>query len=138
MSNFWERVDVYYNVTIQKTETSNKGKQKLKQYSKTTPNTPILPKTTAKHLQTPEQGTSSKLPLTITSFPASLAQAQTPNSPLNRFTRLEDFTLSRSPIRQQKLLQTSSNLLDFLAKNQSEHSETAVNEENDSEISEKE
>ncbi|KAG9300004.1 hypothetical protein G9A89_009732 [Geosiphon pyriformis] len=39
------------------TETSNKGKQKVKQYSKTTPNTPILPKTTAKHLQTPEQGT---------------------------------------------------------------------------------
>ncbi|KAG9301514.1 hypothetical protein G9A89_008366 [Geosiphon pyriformis] len=39
------------------TETSNKGKQKLKQYSKTTPNTPILPKTTAKHLQTPEQET---------------------------------------------------------------------------------
>ncbi|KAG9286854.1 hypothetical protein G9A89_012404 [Geosiphon pyriformis] len=63
------------------TETSNKGKQKLKQYSKTTPNTPILPKTTAKHLQTPEQGTT---------------------------------------------------------KNRSEHSETAVNEENDSEISEKE
>ncbi|KAG9284158.1 hypothetical protein G9A89_022932 [Geosiphon pyriformis] len=65
------------------TETSNKGKQKLKQYSKTTSNTPILPKTTAKHLQTPEQGTSSKLPLTITLFPALLAQAQTPNSPLN-------------------------------------------------------
>ncbi|KAG9287891.1 hypothetical protein G9A89_017486 [Geosiphon pyriformis] len=40
------------------TETSNKGKQKLKQYSKTTLNTPILPKTTAKHLQTPEQGTT--------------------------------------------------------------------------------
>ncbi|KAG9297938.1 hypothetical protein G9A89_018766 [Geosiphon pyriformis] len=65
------------------TETSNKGKQKLKQYSKTALNTPILPKTTAKHLQTPEQGTSSKLPLTITPFPASLAQAETPNSPLN-------------------------------------------------------
>ncbi|KAG9299377.1 hypothetical protein G9A89_014025 [Geosiphon pyriformis] len=39
------------------TETSNKGKQKLKQYSKTTPNTSILSKTTAKHLQTPEQRT---------------------------------------------------------------------------------
>ncbi|KAG9299116.1 hypothetical protein G9A89_020429 [Geosiphon pyriformis] len=76
------------------TETSNKGKQKLKQYSKTTPNTPILSKTTAKHLQTPEQGT--------------------------------------------KPLQTSSNLLDFLSENQSEHSETAANEENDSEITKKE
>ncbi|KAG9297538.1 hypothetical protein G9A89_001479 [Geosiphon pyriformis] len=65
------------------TETSNKDKQKLKQYSKTTPNTPILPKTNAKHLQTPEQETSSKVPLTITPFPASFAQAQTPNSPLN-------------------------------------------------------
>ncbi|KAG9288601.1 hypothetical protein G9A89_006702 [Geosiphon pyriformis] len=39
------------------TETSNKNKQKVKQYSRTTPNTPILPKTTAKHLQTPEQET---------------------------------------------------------------------------------
>ncbi|KAG9284926.1 hypothetical protein G9A89_006304 [Geosiphon pyriformis] len=74
MSNSWERVDIYYN-----TETSNKGKHKLKQYSKTTPNTPILPKTTAKHLQTSEQGTTE---------------------------------------------------------NQSEHSETAANEENDSEITE--
>ncbi|KAG9297311.1 hypothetical protein G9A89_002000 [Geosiphon pyriformis] len=120
------------------TETSNKDKQKLKQYSKTTPNTPILPKTTAKHLQTPEQGTSSKLLLTITSFPASLAQAQTPNSPLNRFARLEDFTLPRSPTRQQESLQTSSNFLDFLAENQSEHSETAANKENDSEISKEE
>ncbi|KAG9301853.1 hypothetical protein G9A89_004532 [Geosiphon pyriformis] len=102
------------------TETSNKGKQKLKQYSKTTPNIPILPKTTAKHLQTPEQGTT-----------------QTPNSPLNQFTRPEDFTSLRSPTRQQESLQISSNLLDFLAENQSEHSETAVNEKNDSEISEK-
>ncbi|KAG9305366.1 hypothetical protein G9A89_011499 [Geosiphon pyriformis] len=120
------------------TETSNKGKQKLKQYSKTTPNTPILPKTTVKHLQTPEQGTSSKLPLTITPFPASLAQAQILNSSLNRFARLEDFTLPRSLTKQQEPLQTNSNLLDFLAKNRSEHSETAVNKENDSEISEEE
>ncbi|KAG9298083.1 hypothetical protein G9A89_018166 [Geosiphon pyriformis] len=102
------------------TETSNKGKQKLKQYSKTTPNTPILPKTTAKYLQTPEQGTSSKLLLTITPFPASLAQAQTPNLPLNQFARLKDFTSSKSPIRQQEPLQTTTN------------------EENNSEISEEE
>ncbi|KAG9291153.1 hypothetical protein G9A89_013025 [Geosiphon pyriformis] len=88
------------------TETSNKGKQKLKQYSKTTPNTLILPKTTVKYLQTPEQGT-------------------------------KDFTLPRSPTKQQEPFQTSFNLLDFLAKNQSEHSETVANEENDSEISEK-
>ncbi|KAG9303441.1 hypothetical protein G9A89_013767 [Geosiphon pyriformis] len=54
------------------TETSNKGKQRLKQYSKTTSNTPTLQKTTAKHLQTPEQGTSVKLPLSITPFPISL------------------------------------------------------------------
>ncbi|KAG9295168.1 hypothetical protein G9A89_006149 [Geosiphon pyriformis] len=116
----------------------NKGKHKLKQYSKTTPNTPILPKTTAKHLQTPEQGTSSKLSLTITPFPASLAQTQTPNSLLNRFARPEDFTSLRSPTRQQEPLQTSSNFLDFLAENQSEHFETAVNEKNDSEITEEE
>ncbi|KAG9284261.1 hypothetical protein G9A89_002071 [Geosiphon pyriformis] len=120
------------------TETSNKGKNKLKQYSRTTPNTPTLPKTTANHLQTSEQGTSSKLPLTITSFLVLLAQAQTPNSPLNQFARPEDFTSLRSLIRQQEPLQTSSNFLDFLAENQSEHSETAANEENKPEISEEE
>ncbi|KAG9296840.1 hypothetical protein G9A89_006059 [Geosiphon pyriformis] len=120
------------------TETNNKGKNKLKQYSKTTPNTPTLPKTTAKHLQTPKQETSSKLSFTITPFPASLAQAQMSNSSLNRFARPEDFTSLRSPIRQQKPLQTSSNLLDFLAENQSEHSKTAANEENKPEISEEE
>ncbi|KAG9284316.1 hypothetical protein G9A89_007471 [Geosiphon pyriformis] len=120
------------------TETSNKSKNKLKQYSRTTPNTPTLLKTTAKHLQTPEQRTSSKLPLTITPFPASLAQAQTPNSPLNRFARPEDFTSLRSPTRQQEPLQTSSNLLDFLAENQSEHFETAANKKNNSEITEEE
>ncbi|KAG9296637.1 hypothetical protein G9A89_002908 [Geosiphon pyriformis] len=114
-------VQSQYSIDFEsETETSNKGKQKLKQYSKTTPNTPILPKTTAKHLQTPEQGTSSKLPLTITLFLALLAQAQTPNSLLNRFARLEDFTSPRSLTRQQESLQTT------------------VNEENDSEISEEE
>ncbi|KAG9287008.1 hypothetical protein G9A89_022972 [Geosiphon pyriformis] len=115
------------------TETSNKDKQKLKQYSKTTPNTPILPKTTAKHLQTSEQGTSSKLLLTITPFPASLAQAQTSNSPLNQFSRLEDYTSPRSLTKQQKTLQTSTNLLDYLAENPSEHSEILANKENVSE-----
>ncbi|KAG9296977.1 hypothetical protein G9A89_001768 [Geosiphon pyriformis] len=100
-------VQSQYSINFEsETETSNKGKQKLKQYSKTTPNTPILPKTTAKHLQTPEQGTN--------------------------------FTSPRSPTRQQESLQTSSNLFDFLAENQSEHSETAANKENNSEISEEE
>ncbi|KAG9302446.1 hypothetical protein G9A89_006410 [Geosiphon pyriformis] len=89
------------------TETSNKDKNKLKQYSRTTPNTLILPKTTANYLQTPEQGT-------------------------------KDFTSLRSLTRQQEPLQTSSNLLDFIAENQSEHSETAANEENNSEITEEE
>ncbi|KAG9291936.1 hypothetical protein G9A89_004874 [Geosiphon pyriformis] len=50
----------------------------------------------------------------------------------------EDFTSLRSPTRQQEPLQTSSNLLDFLAENQSEHSETAANEENNSKITEEE
>ncbi|KAG9295957.1 hypothetical protein G9A89_011809 [Geosiphon pyriformis] len=89
------------------TETSNKGKNKLKQYSKTTPNTPTLPKITANYLQTPEQGT-------------------------------KDFTSFGSLIRQQEPLQTSSNLLDFLTENQSEHSETAANKENKPEIFEEE
>ncbi|KAG9299675.1 hypothetical protein G9A89_006391 [Geosiphon pyriformis] len=128
-------VQSQYSIDFElETETSNKDKQKLKQYSKTTPNTPILPKTTAKHLQTPEQRTSSKLPLTITPFPALLVQTQTPNSPLNQFARPEDFTSLRSPTRQQEPFQTSSNFLDFLAENQNEHSETAANKENDSEI----
>ncbi|KAG9297208.1 hypothetical protein G9A89_019489 [Geosiphon pyriformis] len=132
-------VQSQYSIDFElETETSNKGKNKLKQYSKTTLNTPTLPKTTAKHLQTPEQRTSSKLPLTITPFPALLVQAQTPNSSLNQFAKPEDFTSLRSLIRQQEPLQTSSNLLDFLAKNQSEHSETAANKENEPEISEEE
>ncbi|KAG9297735.1 hypothetical protein G9A89_011250 [Geosiphon pyriformis] len=120
------------------TETSNKGKQRLKQYPRTTPNTLTLQKTTTKHLQTPEQRTSSKLPLTITPFLALLAQAQTPNSLLNQFAKPEDFTSFRSLTRQQEPLQTSSNLLNFLAENQSEYSETAVNEENNSKIPKKE
>ncbi|KAG9302994.1 hypothetical protein G9A89_000097, partial [Geosiphon pyriformis] len=116
-------------------ETNSNKRQKDNQPVHTTPNTP---KISFKHLQTPEQGTSSKLPLTITPFSASLAQAQTPNSPLNQFVRPEDFTSLRSPTRQQEFLQTSSNLLDFLAENQSKHSETAANEENNSEITEEE
>ncbi|KAG9303577.1 hypothetical protein G9A89_018473 [Geosiphon pyriformis] len=130
--------ELNFNIIKYCEETYPVNKDKLKQYSRTTPNTPIPPKTTANYLQTPEQGTSSKLPLTITPFPASLAQAQIPNSLLNRFARPEDFTSLRSPIRQQESLQTSSNLLDFLAENQSEHSETAANEENEPEISEEE
>ncbi|KAG9298975.1 hypothetical protein G9A89_020288 [Geosiphon pyriformis] len=89
------------------TETSNKDKNKLKQYLRTTPNTPTLPKTTAIHLQTPEQGT-------------------------------KDFTSLRSSTRQQEFLQTSPNLLEFIAENQSKHSETATNEENDPKTSKEE
>ncbi|KAG9289461.1 hypothetical protein G9A89_008022 [Geosiphon pyriformis] len=52
-------VQSQYSIDFElETETSNKDKNKLKQYSKTIPNTPTLPKTTAKHLQTPEQGTT--------------------------------------------------------------------------------
>ncbi|KAG9291669.1 hypothetical protein G9A89_022088 [Geosiphon pyriformis] len=66
----------------------------------------------------------------------------TPNTPKISFKHLQtpeqgtNFTSLRSPTRQQEPLQTSSNLLDFLAKNQSEHSETAVNKKNEPEISE--
>ncbi|KAG9307226.1 hypothetical protein G9A89_017054 [Geosiphon pyriformis] len=116
-------------------ETSSNKRQKDNRPVHTTPNTL---KISFKHLQTPEQGTSSKLPLTITPFPASLAQAQMLNSPLNQFAKPEDFTSLRNPIRQQEPLQTSSNLFDFLAENQSEHSETAANKENKPEISEEE
>ncbi|KAG9288902.1 hypothetical protein G9A89_019524 [Geosiphon pyriformis] len=116
-------------------ETSSNKRQKDNRPVHTTPNTS---KISFKHLQTPEQRTSSKLLLTITPFSALLVQAQTPNSPLNQFARPEDFTLLRSQSRQQEPLQTSSNLLDFLAENQSEHSETAANEENNSEITKEE
>ncbi|KAG9307400.1 hypothetical protein G9A89_017229 [Geosiphon pyriformis] len=57
-----------------KTETGNKSKQKVKQHSKTTPNTSILPKTTAKHLQTPEQETKDF------QSPKNLTQQQEPIS----------------------------------------------------------
>ncbi|KAG9289185.1 hypothetical protein G9A89_022494 [Geosiphon pyriformis] len=100
------------------TETSNKGKQRLKQYSRTTPNTPTLQKTTAKHLQTPEQGTSVKLPLSITLFLISLVQPQTPSSPLNCFSRPEDF---------------HANIIDYLQENESNHSKSLKSEKTESE-----
>ncbi|KAG9292932.1 hypothetical protein G9A89_016294 [Geosiphon pyriformis] len=115
------------------TETSNKSKQKVKQHSKTTSNTPILPKTTAKHLQTPEQGTSVKLPLFITSFPISLARPQTPNSPLNCFSRPEDFQSPRNPTQQQKPISTSTNIIEYLQENESDHSEYLESEKTESE-----
>ncbi|KAG9288123.1 hypothetical protein G9A89_017718 [Geosiphon pyriformis] len=115
------------------TETSNKGKQKVKQYSKTTSNTPILSKTTAKHLQTPEQETSVKLPLSITPFPISLVQSQIPSSPLNHFSRPEDFQLSRNPTQQQEPILTNANIIDYLQENESNHSKSLESEETKSE-----
>ncbi|KAG9291780.1 hypothetical protein G9A89_012065 [Geosiphon pyriformis] len=98
------------------TETSNKGKQKVKQYSRTTPNISILPKTTAKHLQTPEQGTSVKLPLSITPFPILLSP--------------------RNPTQQQEPISTSANIIDYLQENESNHSESLKSEETESESEE--
>ncbi|KAG9306690.1 hypothetical protein G9A89_004237 [Geosiphon pyriformis] len=95
------------------TETSNKDKQKVKQHSKTAPNTLILPKTTAKHLQTLEQGTSIKLPLSITPFPILLPQPQTPNS-------------TQEPIL------TSTNIIEYLQENESDHSENLESKETES------
>ncbi|KAG9303501.1 hypothetical protein G9A89_018397 [Geosiphon pyriformis] len=118
------------------TETSNKDKQKAKQHSKTTPNTPILTKTTAKHLQTPEQRTSFKLPLSITPFPASLVQPQTPSLPLIWFSRIEDFQSPKSPIQQQEPISTSTNLIDYLTENRSEETKSEQ-ETKDSENKEK-
>ncbi|KAG9305531.1 hypothetical protein G9A89_003594 [Geosiphon pyriformis] len=114
------------------TEPSNKGKQKVKQYSKTTPNTPILQKTTAKHLQTPEQETSVKLPLSITPFPISLTQPQTPNSPLNYFSRPEDFQLPKNLTQQQEPILTSTNIIEYLQENESDHSENLESEKTES------
>ncbi|KAG9297794.1 hypothetical protein G9A89_000099 [Geosiphon pyriformis] len=96
-------------------------KRKRKQKLRITPN---IPKTTAKHLQTPEQGTSFKLPLLITPFPALLAQLQTPSSPLIQFSRIKDFQSPKSPIQQQEPILTSTNLIDYLAKNRSKKTES--------------
>ncbi|KAG9290687.1 hypothetical protein G9A89_011650 [Geosiphon pyriformis] len=114
------------------TKTSNKGKQRLKQYSRTTSNTPTLQKTTAKHLQTPEQGTSVKLPLSITPFPISLVQPQTPSSPLSHFSRPEDFQSPKNPTQQQKPISTSANIIDYLQENKSNHSESLESKETES------
>ncbi|KAG9298236.1 hypothetical protein G9A89_002724 [Geosiphon pyriformis] len=71
---------------------TEEGKEKRKQKLRTTSNTP---KTTAKRLQTPEQETSFKLPLSITPFPSP-----------------------KSPIQQQEPILTSTNLLDYLQENE--------------------
>ncbi|KAG9298201.1 hypothetical protein G9A89_002689 [Geosiphon pyriformis] len=97
------------------------------------PNTPILQKTTAKHLQTSEQGTSVKLLLSITPFPISLVQLQIPSSPLNHFSRPEDFQSSRNLIQQQEPISTSANIIDYLQENKSNHSESLESEKTESE-----
>ncbi|KAG9304629.1 hypothetical protein G9A89_020193 [Geosiphon pyriformis] len=115
-----------YNFDFEsETETSNKGKQRLKQYSRTIPNTPTLQKTTAKHLQTPEQGTSVKLPLSITPFLISLPFFQT-----------RRFQLPRNLTQQQEPISTSVNIIDYLQENESNHSESLEKEitENEEEI----
>ncbi|KAG9305148.1 hypothetical protein G9A89_010656 [Geosiphon pyriformis] len=93
----------------------------------------MLQKTTAKHLQTPEQETSVKLPLSIMPFLISLVQPQTPSSPLNHFSRPEDFQSSRNPTQQQKPISTSANIIDYLQENKSNHSESLESEETKSE-----
>ncbi|KAG9286425.1 hypothetical protein G9A89_014591 [Geosiphon pyriformis] len=115
------------------TETSNKGKQKVEQHSKTTSNTPILSKTTAKHLQTPEQETSTRFLLSVIPFSISLARLQTPNSLLNHFFRPEDFQSLRNPTQQQELISTSTNIIDYLQENESNHSENLESKETESE-----
>ncbi|KAG9291606.1 hypothetical protein G9A89_022025 [Geosiphon pyriformis] len=115
------------------TETSNKGKQRLKQYSKTTPNTLTLQKTPTKHLQTFEQGTSVKLPFSITPFLILLVQPQTPNSPLNCFSRPENFQSPRNPTQQQKPISTSANIIDYLQENESNPSESLESKGTESE-----
>ncbi|KAG9284641.1 hypothetical protein G9A89_004683 [Geosiphon pyriformis] len=65
-------------------------------------------------------------------------QLQTPNSSLICFSRPEDFISLRSPTQQPELIFTSANLLDYLAKNQSNHSENLGDKENISEFTEEE
>ncbi|KAG9286446.1 hypothetical protein G9A89_014612 [Geosiphon pyriformis] len=112
---------------------TEKGKGKRKQKLRTTLNTP---KTTAKHLQNPEPETSFKLLLLITPFLALFAQPQTPSSLLIQFSRIEDFQSPKSPIQQQEPILTSTNLIDYLAENQSEETKSEQETE-DSENKEK-
>ncbi|KAG9289787.1 hypothetical protein G9A89_015367 [Geosiphon pyriformis] len=100
---------------------TEEGKGKRKQKLRTTSNTL---KTTAKHLQTPKQETSFKLPLLITPFPVLLVQLQIPSLPLIWFSRIEDLQSPKSPIQQQKPILTSTNLIDYLAENRSEETES--------------
>ncbi|KAG9293790.1 hypothetical protein G9A89_019128 [Geosiphon pyriformis] len=84
--NYLVKQKFFLSFELETEEEKEKRKQKLR----TTPNTP---KTTAKHLQTPEQETSFKLSLLITLFSALLAQPQTPSSLLIRKeTKLEQKT----------------------------------------------
>ncbi|KAG9285812.1 hypothetical protein G9A89_013237 [Geosiphon pyriformis] len=92
----------------------------------------LLKLTTAKHLQTLEQGTNVKLPLFITPFSILLAQSQTPNLPLNHFSRPKDFQSPRNPIQQQEPILTSTNIIEYLQKNESDHSENLESEETES------
>ncbi|KAG9287262.1 hypothetical protein G9A89_008892 [Geosiphon pyriformis] len=117
-------------------ETKNKGKQKVKQYLRTTSNTPILPKTIVKHLQIPEQGTSVKLPLFITPFPILLVQPQTPSSLLNCFSRSEDFQSPKNSTQQQEPILTSANIIDYLQENENNHSESLESKETKLELEE--
>ncbi|KAG9294234.1 hypothetical protein G9A89_021593 [Geosiphon pyriformis] len=127
-------VQFQYSIDFEsETKTSNKGKHKVKQYSKTTLNTPILPKTTAKHLQTSEQKTSIKLPLSITPFPILFIQPQTPNSPLNCFSRPKDYQSPRNPTQQQEPISTSTNIIEYLQENKSNYSENLESKETESE-----
>ncbi|KAG9299795.1 hypothetical protein G9A89_013155 [Geosiphon pyriformis] len=80
-----------------KTELSNKDKQKVKQYSKTTPNTPILPKTTA-----------------------------------NTYKHLNKEPSPRNPTQQQKPILTSTNIIEYLQENESNHSENLESKETES------
>ncbi|KAG9301745.1 hypothetical protein G9A89_003291 [Geosiphon pyriformis] len=91
------------------------------------------PLTTSKHLQTPEQGTSIKLPLSITLFLISLVQPKTPSLLLNHFSRPEDFQSFRNLTQQQEPISTSANIIDYLQENESNHSESLENEETESE-----
>ncbi|KAG9307514.1 hypothetical protein G9A89_017344 [Geosiphon pyriformis] len=98
--------------SIAKKNTQQQRQKKVKQHSKTASNTPILPKTTVTHLQTPEQGTSVKLPLSITSFPISLS--------------------SKNSTQQQKPILTSTNIIEYLQENKSDHSENLESKKTES------
>ncbi|KAG9287647.1 hypothetical protein G9A89_023997 [Geosiphon pyriformis] len=109
MSNSWERVNIYYNLLEVQLLPENVNSQQIN----------------INNIQEKRPKTFGN----IWCSPIEIIQQQQIQ---------KDYTSPRSPTKQQETLQTSTNLLDYLAENTSKHSETLANEVNVSEFIEEE